>query len=360
MTIATVQLTFAAYPPVRDALSALIPIADTLWLANDETTHLERLSLQGQDCDGNPHYGDHRRFALHDYLQLPKAADASNNEVDVEGLDYHDGYLWLVGSHSLKRKQPKPGKTADKGIRKLAKLERDANRYLLARIPVVVEDGIASLQAPAAQLPIHRKTGNPLLAALADDPHLGAFLAIPGKDNGFDIEGLAVVGKRVFLGLRGPVLRGWAVVLEIEVETDSNDLSTLKLVNIGEDERPYRKHFLPLDGLGVRDLCVQGEDLLLLAGPTMSLDGPVRVYRWHGGAQPQSESLVESESLALVTGIPHGRGEDHAEGMTLFQQADGQPALLVVYDNAAEGRKRGEDGVQADVMTAHFTAPAAP
>ena len=31
---------------------------------------------------------------------------------------------------------------------------------------------------------------------------------IPSNDNGFDVEGLAVSGNRVFLGLRGPVLAG--------------------------------------------------------------------------------------------------------------------------------------------------------
>jgi L-seryl-tRNA(Ser) seleniumtransferase len=41
---------------------------------------------------------------------------------------------------------------------------------------------------------------------------------IPGKDNGLDVEGLASVGDRLLVGLRGPVLRGWAIVLEIEPE----------------------------------------------------------------------------------------------------------------------------------------------
>ena len=49
-----------------------------------------------------------------------------------------------------------------------------------------------------------------------------------------------------------------------------------------DDGRGYRKHVLRLDGLGVRDLCPHGEDLLVLAGPTMDLDGPVHVFRWHG------------------------------------------------------------------------------
>lgn len=42
----------------------------------------------------------------------------------------------------------------------------------------------------------------------AADPHFAPYLAIPGKGNGFDIEGLAVDGQRLFLGLRGPVLLG--------------------------------------------------------------------------------------------------------------------------------------------------------
>ena len=40
---------------------------------------------------------------------------------------------------------------------------------------------------------------------------------IPGKDNGIDCEGLAVAGDRVFIGLRGPVLRGWAMIIELQV-----------------------------------------------------------------------------------------------------------------------------------------------
>jgi hypothetical protein len=51
---------------------------------------------------------------------------------------------------------------------------------------------------------------NLLTRALADDPHFGPYMAIPGKDNGFDIEGLAVDGHHLLLGLRGPVLRSWS------------------------------------------------------------------------------------------------------------------------------------------------------
>lgn len=106
-------------------------------------------------------------------------------------------------------------------------------------------------------------------------------------------------------------------------------------------------------------MCVQGDDLLILAGPTMSLDGPVRVYRWPGGVLAAEEMLVERDVLTLVAEVPSGAGEDHAEGIALFPQADGQTGLLVVYDNAAAGRKQGEDAVLADVLTVAVTAAAA-
>ena len=85
--------------------------------------------------------------------------------------------------------------------------------------------------------------------------------AIPGKDNGFDIEGITIYQNRIFIGLRGPVLRGWAVMLEIEVENSVPELLTLR--PIGELGKQYKKHFMFLNGLGIRDLCFNGEDLLI-------------------------------------------------------------------------------------------------
>jgi len=180
------------------------------------------------------------------------------------------------------------------------------------------------------------------------DPHLARFLTIPGKDNGFDIEGLAVTAEKVFVGLRGPVLRGWAVVLELSVNT--SDSSHLALNHIGPDDRPYKKHFLDLKGLGVRELCVHGEDLLVLAGPTMNLDGPTSIYRWKGAINSPRESLVRADQLEHVQEIPFGVKTDHAEGITIVSGDEQPPQLFVVYDSPSATRKEGTDGVKADVF----------
>ncbi|MDO9208256.1 MAG: DUF3616 domain-containing protein [Sulfuricurvum sp.] len=354
---------------LRNGLSVALQIGDTLWVANDESVSLERLSLIKGDTTGNYKCGrHHKQFSLDNYIQLPVAPPndpADLEEVDVEGLDYEDGYLWLVGSHSLKRKKPTLKDGAKEAQKQLAKVSTDGNRYLLARIPIVEGDGTYTLtkevtqkrkKHTAAQLRGNAH-GNDLTEALRGDKHLGSFLAIPGKDNGFDIEGLAVAGKRLFLGLRGPVLRGWAVILEVELKEDNKNPSMLRMKPIGPKQRLYRKHFLQLGGLGIRDVCAQGTDLLILGGPTMDLDGPVTIFRWPGGTEPKGESVVPADELERVLDVPYGQGVDHAEGMTLFSPDGGTArSLLVVYDSASESRQLGESTAVADVFLLPGTA----
>lgn len=345
-----------ALASIRDGLSVALRIDHMLWVANDETTSLERLSIKpaapGEEviCDA------HKTFPLMEYLNLPVADP--DEEIDIEGLAYDQDYLWLVGSHSLKRKKAEPDKPAEKNIKRLSTIVPDGNRFLLARIPVerqhdsqelarvVAADGRTAAQLRGNTL------GNDLMREIAKDDQLREFLRIPGKDNGFDIEGLAVIGSRLFLGLRGPVLRGWAVLLEIEPELDSGSTDTLVLKRIGPDGRSYRKHFFSLHGLGVRDLCVSGKNLLILAGPTMDLDGPVTVFRWRGGFPAEAESVVFTEQLETALQVPFGQGDDHAEGMCLFDVGtEGEEVVLIVYDAVAERRKRGERSVEGDLFS---------
>ena len=346
---------------LRDGLSVALQIGDTLWVANDESISLERLSLIKDTS--HYRYGLHKQFSLEGYLKLPVATPkdpADLEEVDIEGLDYGDGYLWLVGSHSLKRINPTLEDGHKQAKKQLAKISTDGNRYLLARIPLVEVDGSYTLMKESNKLGEKRTAaqlhgtaqGNDLTEALKGDKHLEPFLAIPGKDNGFDIEGLAVVGKRILLGLRGPVLRGWAVILEVELDEDVKKPSTLRLKPIGSKQRLYRKHFLQLGGLGIRDICVQGSDILILAGPTMDIDGPVTIFRWIGGATPlKKECVVLADELEHIVDVPYGQGTDHAEGMTLFSTDEGAPrSLLIVYDSASESRQLKENTVVADVL----------
>ncbi|MDR8411598.1 DUF3616 domain-containing protein [Nonomuraea sp. 3-1Str] len=300
-------------------LSALLQDETGLWVAGDETATVEHLVWTGE------RYAGQRTFFLADYVPLPAGR---HDEADIEGLARADGHLWAVGSHSLKRRRVK-SKDPAKAARRLATVVREENRFVLARLPL---DPVANAPLPGSVL----SGADNLAARLTDDPHLAPFLALPGKDNGLDIEGVAVVGERVYLGLRGPVLRGWAVVLEIR-PVEAGD-QRLRL------DGPVRKHFLDLGGLGVRDLAVDDGDLLLLTGPSMSLDGPVRVVRWrvrHAG------DVVPADELETVADLPYGVGCDHPEGLAVLR--DGR--LMVVYDSPSPARITPAGGVLADVHT---------
>ncbi|EHC12213.1 DUF3616 domain-containing protein [Fischerella thermalis] len=343
-----VLLTFTdGFKEHREDLSAVMLTPEKhLWFGSDETSTIERLSYINAN-----HFGEHKQFRVAEFIDLPAPEE---EEIDIEGIEYSDSYLWIIGSHSWKRKKPKLDKSDIKNIQRLAKVASEPNRYILARIPLVngelckscphPED--ANMQLTAAKLQLTEST-NILMEVLADDPHLGFFVTakIPGKDNGFDIEGIAVHQNRIFLGLRGPVLRGWAVILEIEVELLQTGLLTLKpIVKTGQC---YKKHFVFLNGLGIRDLHLAGEDLLILAGPTMDLDGPVQVYRLHVNPCLQDDVLHYPE---YVQDIPFGNRDDHAEGITLFEDISGIPSLLVVYDSPANHRLVSDDSVIADVF----------
>ncbi len=335
----------------RGDLSVAVEIGDTLWVASDETVRLTRLVRQGEDA-----YASHAVFDIADFIDLPGKKDA---EVDMEGLDYADGYLWMTGSHSLKRGKPDQDKKMRRNLEALSQVTTDSNRFLLARIPVVTEYGVPTLAVQAkdrgkrrtAALLRGNAKGNDLTEALAEDEHLAWSLKVPSKDNGLDIEGLAVSGTRVFLGLRGPVLRGYAVVLELELK--EADTGELKLRKIGPKERKYRKHFLDLRGLGIREMCIDGDDLLLLAGPTMGLDGPAGVYRWQGGANPpgDEDTVVFEEQIVKMLDVPYGTGEDHAEGMTFSRRGGGERrSLLVVYDSPSPARMGAQASFIADAF----------
>jgi hypothetical protein len=330
-------------------LSAVRADGPHLWVAGDETSTIERLVLDSETAPTRA--GRQRSFRLADLVQLP---GPPNGEADIEGIARSGPWLWAVGSHALVRRRPKPEHDEAKVVRRLGKLRRDPNRYVIVRLAVqlgvdrhpepvrVARDGRRSalVGAPGAET---------LVDLLRADHHLAPFLGIPAKDNGFDVEGLAVVGERLYVGLRGPVLRGWAVVLELRPVQDPTDPGRLALGIFPEGAR-YRKHFLDLDGLGVRDLCPDGDDLLVLAGPTMALSGPVRVHRWCGAATAETGRVARKAELPVETVVTHGEGEDHAEGIALLtpDPLDPRARLLVVYDSPATTRRPWPDTVLAD------------
>ena len=335
-------------------ISAVVQAEGYLWIASDESNSIERFSWTEPGI-----YAQHQTFRLTNYLTLPGNEE---EEIDIEGLGYDSGYIWVVGSHSVRRRKANSKEKLAKQIRRLGELRTTGNRYLLARIPLAPDTegewtphkqvgGAKKTSRTAARL-MGGDGGNILTDALRLDEHIGPFLSIPSKDNGFDIEGLAMCGNRAFIGLRGPLLGGWAIVIEILLKDIAPGF--IGLAAIDDNNRLYRKHFLDLRGLGVRDLCFHGSDLLILAGPTMSLNGPAAIFRWAGALDAAGETLLARAKLPEIVEFPYKTGTENVnkrpEGFTLYSHDNKSTALLVVYDSAGVVEKLEENDLQADLF----------
>lgn len=370
----------------RDGLSGIAFAGgdNAMFLACDETVNeapsLEQLTRQP---DGS--YGDHQILPMSQFMPLisdQKDKDGRIGEIDLEALAVSDEYLWFLGSHSANRKEAKEDKKTDKNLERLAEVDQGPNRLFIGRIPLVKDEKTgAKLVAEDGKRKAGRLTkdspGWDIFSLLKnadkkkDDEHFGRFFervndaalpVIPSKDNGFDIEGMAVVGERVFLGLRGPVLRGSACILEVRVK--GNDDGSLKLDALA-DGTLYHKHFVDLGGLGIRDLHLDtdGDSLWILSGPTMALDGPTHLRLWKGAITAMGKAKGHSVTFGDKPDIqnisdPAKRwerfidlgalaGKDHPEGISLLPGKDGQPRKMVILYDGVDEKHTGGNAIDA-------------
>lgn len=313
--------------PTRD-LSAAARHGDTLFLGSDEGVCIERLSRDGGA------WARHRRILLDGILDL-----ATSEEADIEGLAEDSGWLWVLGSHA--RTRPKIGKTDDDRIDldAFATLKDTRPRCLLARVPLAPDADEDGAMLPMARDGERRagmlrqtRHGNRLARMMKESPLLRPFTRTAAKEGGVDLEGIAVAGERVAIGMRGPVIQTYAVLLEFEIAAKRSGRLTIA--------GPLHKRLLELDGLGIRDLKRDGADLLILAGPTTGLDGPCAVYRWADwlGDPPRDNRIVRRHRPERIIDLPFGRGDDHPEGLVLIDGADGGREIVVICDSPAATR----------------------
>ena len=324
--------------PIWADVSSLAATGRSLFVTCDETA-----SVEGLDWDPDTgQAGAHRSYPLGLVFELPEGA---TGEMDIEGLAVSDGWLWVCGSHGLKR--GKPGK---KKLKDLASIAWDANRGFLGRLPLVERaDGrfepVAAADpidgAPgrrAAMLPMTGTRDTYLRRMLSRDPLIAPFIDLPCKENGFDIEGIAARGNEVILGLRGPVLRGWALIVRLEMkETAAGELKPAKRA----DGRRYAIHALDLNGQGIRDLAWDGERLLILSGAISDHEALQSVF----ALDPADfdREVIAGERLPRILDLVIQRGGDNAEGLEIVGEGEDR-RLMIVYDSPHNHRTDADQG----------------
>jgi hypothetical protein len=152
-------------------------------------------------------------------------------------------------------------------------------------------------------------------------PILRPFLSLPCKENGVDIEGLAVRNGQLFVGFRGPVLQHGLVPVLVCPFPDVPVEPTVL--------------YLRLDGFGIRDLVRVSDGFLVLAGPVNDLPVSFRLFHWNGsdctpGNDPGAGQVV------LLGEIPADGGAK-AEGLALEQESHEEYVLLILFDGLKEG-----------------------
>jgi hypothetical protein len=225
-------------------------------------------------------------------------------------------------------------------LQAFAKVDKRPNRKILLRVALETDGG-------GDAQPVKKTTGagtwlttaaliGDLTDALKDDDHLEPSLAIPAKENGLDVEGLAVFGHRVLLGLRG-----WATVLEVEPTEDPEDPTRLRL-----GSPPYRKHFLELGDLRVRDPArrwVWTDPSACTAGatpPASRSTSPPSTTWSAGGDEPEQQ---------LGAGVvERGEPEFVDDDVVVARQGVDHPADAVVGQAAVEGLDELGGGEVAD------------
>ena len=259
------------------------------------------------------------RGKLYDLAGLPRGnlgvelpSPDSRVEVDIEAVATSGDRVFLIGSASLKRKKPKEGDHTGKRLEEIVPASGAGADYSNYVYELRAREGTDGL--PAFEL-VGARDVRELLLRL---PLIATFKDVPSKDNGLDVEGAAVSRGYFYLGLRGPVLRGRALVVRLRPDFSEPETYTLDL-----------------GGLGVRALTadgLKGAGLYVLAGPTLPREDHFELFRFTAADRRPED--VRTSDVTMVASVPSTDGK-RPEGVFALGTE-----LCVVSDGAVGGAPR--------------------
>jgi hypothetical protein len=289
-------------------LSGVCRVGDFLVIGADEgelKNGVDTRKAQVQGPDGED-------IVQAQYIELPAEG---KTEIDIEGIACQDRVVYVVGSHSVARKKVGKGESYQDNLKRLADTKSESSRDALYRFTLAADGGVSDTSQ------IMRTS---LRSDLNAEKVLEKALAAPSKENGVDIEGLAVKDDRLYVAFRGPVLReGWVPILAIRKPTD--DAS-------GVPSAVTDRYFVNLGGLGIRDIASVLNGFLIIAGPVGDVPPDFRLYLWDGKDMvPGMRS--PGGTVRLLGDFPKGSGKP--EGLAVLAETADRYDLLVVYDDSS-------------------------
>lgn len=306
-------------------ISAIASWRQHVFIASDEPTegngnYLQRFEKSGDDftaaASGLVELDSPEARVDDDEVTLP--------EMDLEGLAAEGNVLYVIGSHSAKRKSIEAlENTREKNRRRLmSAAKKQPYRDCLFQI-MLNDDGTKQSIARTS------------LAHFLDSTEpFKTHRSVAGKENGVDIEGLAVKQGSLYVGFRGPVLRG-------------NYVPILRCT-FSEPPVGCELMFVNLEGRAIRDLIAVKNGLLLLAGPVGDGSESYRLYFWNGldqvpGTDIELADLGSGLKFLGDLPLPRNKGMLKAEGVVLVTEDDQTWEVIVIFDGASGGARYNVD-----------------
>jgi Protein of unknown function (DUF3616) len=242
-------------------------------------------------------------FGTRPEVECPNGA-GEFGELDGEAVAFAIPYYYVVGSHGCSRK----------------KGEFRASSFILARLSNEQQGRV--------------ETTFRLTDVLR---HASTVSAYFGRDldaeNGLNIEGLAVQGDQLIVGLRGPSIDGKAFLVRTEIAS---------LFAKGEGTPSSTTIPIPVpEGTGIRDLTTLPDGrLLLLLGPAQKQALPYSIARIALPSSPDFDVPIKVETVAELPEIAVDNTVGKAEAVVVLNEAAEELEVLVLFDGLKNGAPR--------------------
>lgn len=285
-----------------EAVSAIGVAGRFVILGGDEKRHVYVFKPSGPD------YELARSIKLSD----------GDGEMDIEGIACDGTTVYVTGSHCKTRKKVKADASYEENRKQIATVEDRPSREVLVRFELDSEGDASNVSKSSLKTVI----GN---TAIGNTVLLKPFTHSASKENGVDIEGLAIRDGSVYAGFRGPVLaQNYVPVLKCKFAEQITSADVL---------------FVDLEGRGIRDLTRSRDGLLVLAGPIGDGPGSYQLYAWDGqDCLPGARDAGSTGKCRLLCEIPDHGGK--AEGIAVLKETDSAFEILIVYDGLENGGAR--------------------